>query len=52
MNPVKVGDTVKARVTVAELMPEKKRALLKTVCTVGDTVVIDGEATVFVPARG
>ena len=52
MNPVKVGDTVKARVTVEELMPEKKRARLKTVCTVGGVVVIEGEATVFVPTRG
>jgi len=52
MNPVKVGDTVRARVTVEELMPEKNRARLKTVCTVGDTLVIDGEATVYVPSRG
>ncbi len=49
--PVTVGNTVTARVTVSELKPEKKRALLKTVCTVGDTVVIDGEAMVYVPAR-
>ena len=52
MNPVKVGDTVTARVTVEELIPEKKRARLRTRCSVGDTVVIDGEALVFVPARG
>ncbi len=49
--PVTVGDTVTARVTVAELRPEKKRAVLKTVCTVGDTVIIDGEAMVYVPTR-
>ncbi len=52
MNPVRAGDTVRARVTVVELMPERKRARLKTVCSVGDTVVIDGEATVYVPPRG
>jgi 3-hydroxybutyryl-CoA dehydratase len=33
-------------------MPEKRRAVLNTVCKVGDTVVIEGEALVMVPARG
>jgi 3-hydroxybutyryl-CoA dehydratase len=50
--PVRPGDTVEARVTVAELIPEKGRVPLKTVCTVGDTVVIDGEAQALVPKRG
>ena len=50
--PVKIGDTVTATVEVAELVPERKRATLKTVCTVGDTVVIEGEAYVQVPSRG
>ena len=50
--PVKIGATVKATVTVASLNPEKKRATLSTVCTVGDEVVIDGEAYVQVPSRG
>jgi 3-hydroxybutyryl-CoA dehydratase len=49
--PVRVGDTVTARVTVAKLMPERKFAELHTVCTVGGKVVIDGEATVMVPSR-
>ncbi len=49
--PVRVGDTVTARVTVKELMPEKRRARLETVCTVGDTMVIEGEALVHVPSR-
>jgi 3-hydroxybutyryl-CoA dehydratase len=49
--PVKIGDTVIATCTVTELVPEKKRAVLSTVCKVGDTVVIEGEATVMVPAR-
>jgi 3-hydroxybutyryl-CoA dehydratase len=49
--PVKIGDTVKATVTVTALNPEKKRATLGTVCTVGDTVVIEGEAYVQVPSR-
>lgn len=49
--PVRAGDTVEARITVTEIMPEKNRVALKTVCTVGDTVVIDGEALVMVPAQ-
>jgi 3-hydroxybutyryl-CoA dehydratase len=49
--PVRVGDTVVARVTVAELMPEKRRAVMRTVCTVGKTIVIEGDALVMVPSR-
>jgi len=49
--PVKIGDSVVAQVTVTELRPEKRRAMLKTVCTVGETTVIDGEALVYVPPR-
>jgi len=50
--PVKIGQTVVARVTVKELKSEKRRAVFSTVCTCGDTVVIDGEAELWVPARG
>ncbi|MDR1423146.1 MAG: MaoC family dehydratase [Azoarcus sp.] len=49
--PVRVGDTVLARVTVSALEPEKRRATLTTVCTVGDTEVTVGEATVLLPKR-
>lgn len=49
--PVKIGDTVVARVTVKELKSEKRRAVFSTVCTVGETVVLDGEAELLVPAR-
>jgi 3-hydroxybutyryl-CoA dehydratase len=49
--PVRAGDTVEARVTVTDIVHEKNRVSLKTVCTVGDTVVIDGDALVMVPAR-
>ncbi|MFU2487870.1 MaoC family dehydratase [Thauera sp. WH-1] len=49
--PVKIGDTVVARVTVKELKTEKRRAVFSTICTVGDTVVLDGEAELLVPAR-
>ena len=49
--PVRIGDTVKATVTVTALNPEKKRATLSTVCTVRGDVVIDGEAYIQVPSR-
>jgi 3-hydroxybutyryl-CoA dehydratase len=49
--PVKIGSTVIATVEVTALNPEKKRATLKTTCTVGDEVVIEGEAYVQVPSR-
>lgn len=49
--PVKIGDTVVARVTVKELKTEKRRAIFSTVCTVGATVVLDGEAELLIPAR-
>lgn len=48
--PVAIGDTITATATVAELIPEKNRAILDTVCTNqnGD-VVIKGKATVMPP---
>lgn len=49
--PVKAGDTVVARVTVKEINQEKKRVTLETVCKVGDTVVIEGEAIAMVSRR-
>ena len=50
--PVMIGDTVVARVTVSEITVEKRRAVLTTICTVGDVEVISGEALVIVPSRG
>jgi 3-hydroxybutyryl-CoA dehydratase len=50
--PVRLGDTVTARVEVAELVPAKRRArLATTVRNQRGETVIDGEATVMVPAR-
>ncbi|MGA2088190.1 MAG: MaoC family dehydratase [Stellaceae bacterium] len=49
--PVRIGDTVEAHVTVTEIHAAHKRVHLKTVCRVGDQVVIDGEALVMVPSR-
>jgi 3-hydroxybutyryl-CoA dehydratase len=49
--PVRPGDTVHAKVTVKEVIADKCRVVLHTVCTVGDKVVIDGEATVMTTSR-
>lgn len=45
--PVRPGDTVCAKVTIKDLFLEKRRVTLTTVCTVGEKVVIDGEAVVM-----
>jgi 3-hydroxybutyryl-CoA dehydratase len=50
--PVRIGDLVVTEATVTELRPEKSRAVLSTVCRVGDKRVIEGEALVMVPRRG
>ena len=49
--PVRIGDTVTARVEVTGLIPEKKFVTFKTQCLVGGKVVIDGDGTVMVAAR-
>jgi len=49
--PVRIGDTVHAKVIVREVIAEKCRVILDTVCTVGDKVVIDGEAMVMATSR-
>lgn len=49
--PVKIGDTVTATVEVTALDPDRKRATLKTTCTVAGKIVIEGEATVIAPSR-
>ena len=47
--PVRIGDTVKTTATVKEVIVEKKRVILETICRVGDTVVTQGEAIVYKP---
>jgi 3-hydroxybutyryl-CoA dehydratase len=49
--PVRAGDTVHATVTVRELILDKNRVSLETVCRVKDTVVITGQALVKVGSR-
>jgi len=49
--PVRAGDTVVCRATVTDLLPEKKRATFSTVVSVGNKVVLEGEAVLMVPVR-
>lgn len=50
--PVTIGDTVTATVEVIEILREKKRVRLKTVCTnQDDVVVLDGEALISPPRQ-
>lgn len=48
--PVRFGDTITATCTVEEIIKEKNRLILTTVCTNQDgEVVIDGKALVLAP---
>ena len=49
--PVRVNDTVTARVTITKLIPEKRFIEMDTVCTVGGKPVLTGEATIMVPSK-
>src|SRR3954465_3149591 len=49
--PVRIGDTVRARVTVSAIDQEKARVTFATTCHVGDKIVLDGEAQLLVPRR-
>ena len=49
--PVKIGDVVRASVEVVELVEKGHRVKLICRCRVGDTLVLEGEALVKVPAR-
>ncbi len=48
--PVRMGDTITAKVEVLEIISEKNRVRLKTTCTNQEgTQVLDGEALVSAP---
>jgi 3-hydroxybutyryl-CoA dehydratase len=49
--PVRIGDQAIAKVKVVELIPAKRRARFDCVCSVGDTIVLEGEAILMVPKR-
>lgn len=45
--PVRIGDTVRATVTVREVIAGKRRCVLDAVCTVNGKTVIEGESTMY-----
>ncbi|HXQ12185.1 MAG TPA: MaoC family dehydratase [Caulobacteraceae bacterium] len=49
--PVRIGDEVTARVTIAAIEPERGRVTLDTVCLVEGKNVVEGEAVVMVERR-
>ena len=49
--PVKIGDTVRALARISSLDRDKRRAGLDCMVSVGDKVVLEGEALVLVPSR-
>jgi 3-hydroxybutyryl-CoA dehydratase len=49
--PVRIGDDLVARVTVAAIDPERGRVTLDTVCLVDGKSVVEGEAVVMVERR-
>jgi 3-hydroxybutyryl-CoA dehydratase len=50
--PVRIGDTIKARVEAIELIPEKNRAKFRTTCTNQDgKMVVDGIAWAMPPKK-
>jgi len=50
--PVLLGSEVTATATVREINTERSRVTFDCQCTVGDKVVLDGEAVLLVPKRG
>lgn len=49
--PVRIGDTVVAKVAIIEIIAEKRRVKFACECLVGDTVVIEGDAVMMVSRR-
>jgi len=50
--PVRIGDTITARVEVVELIPEKNRVKFKTTCTnQNGEIVVDGTAWGMPPKK-
>ncbi|CAB3764459.1 MaoC family dehydratase [Paraburkholderia humisilvae] len=46
-NPVKIGETVCATVTVKEILTGRRRAVLETICEVDGRIVVQGDAVVM-----
>jgi 3-hydroxybutyryl-CoA dehydratase len=51
MAPVRVGDTVRAEVTITAIDRLRRRVTFATACKVGGKSVLEGEAVTVVPRR-
>lgn len=49
--PVRIGDTVQTRVTIKDVDNDTNNVVCEVVCSIGEKVVIDGVATLWVPNR-
>ena len=49
--PVRPGQTVNTKVTISDIILEKKRVIAESVCRVGDKVVVEGTSMLLVPSR-
>lgn len=49
--PVRAGDTAQARAIITDIVPEKKRIVMRTTVHVGGTTVVTGEAQMMVRSR-
>ncbi len=50
--PVHIGDQVTATVRVSDLIEHRKRAIFACACSVGEKIVLEGEAVIMIPSRG
>ena len=50
--PVRIGDNVVTRVVITAIDQRRGHVTLKTTCSVGATMVLDGEAVVMASKRG
>ncbi len=49
--PVRIGDTVQTRVTIKDVDNDTNNVVTDVICSIGEKVVIDGVATLWVPHR-
>ena len=49
--PVRIGDIVQSRVTIRDVDIKTNRVVCEAVCSIGEKIVIDGTATLWVPNR-
>ena len=49
--PVRIGDTVQTRVTIKKISTDTNNVTCEVVCSIGEKIVIDGTATLWVPNR-